>query len=464
MARIFISYSRTDGSEIADELADKLRALGHEIFLDVDGIRAGHLWKDELRQRVHWSKVLLVIVTPYSNNSDYVYEEVKQAEQGKKLIIPIQVNDTPLPVHLRGTWNAIKITDGNLYPALLEIERTLKTSHKITKRQLLIVAGLLLLSTIAFLFARKAIEPSLTEPTEQAMSYASTATYTPSQTNTSTPYPTVTPTTIVTPTPTPIFLERLIIPSTSNSGITYDALQTGLYTFEYSEGTYSIYGASNRVECENPCFSAEITGFLGTEASWAGSYLNTSEALFNLNADQDYSNAEDAEIAARGAKSPKLRLHAGEQITILTDDGRDQYADNTGEITLSVYIIPEQENEITVEVPARASWIGTGITLQSGQVFIIRADGTARTCGNCPYSQWVSPNGLPVNCYDCVLASIPEMALIGRVGTGNAFKVGTGGRFTSTNEGELFLRVNDNPGGYDDNVGSYEATIIAREP
>jgi hypothetical protein len=39
MARIFISYARADAAQIADELADRLRIFGHEVFLDVHSIK-----------------------------------------------------------------------------------------------------------------------------------------------------------------------------------------------------------------------------------------------------------------------------------------------------------------------------------------------------------------------------------------------------------------------------------------
>src|SRR5687768_16601059 len=121
MPQIFISYAREDGSEIADEIADRLRSLQHEVFLDVDSIRVGSVWKKELKRRVHWANVLIVIITPASNESDFVYQEIELAKLKKKTILPIQVNNTPLPVYLRGTWHATKLRDGNYDSVLLEL-------------------------------------------------------------------------------------------------------------------------------------------------------------------------------------------------------------------------------------------------------------------------------------------------------------------------------------------------------
>ncbi len=125
MARIFISYARKDAAQIADELADQLRVREHEVFLDVQSIRAGARWRLELNKRIKWSDLIIVLVTPGSNESDFVYQEVSEAERRGKIIIPVQVGDTPLPVHLRGTWQAITFKTNNFDAILLEIQSAL---------------------------------------------------------------------------------------------------------------------------------------------------------------------------------------------------------------------------------------------------------------------------------------------------------------------------------------------------
>ncbi len=146
MARIFISYSRSDGSELANELSNRLRAQEHQVFFDVQSIRAGTHWRQELSNRIKWADMVVVLVTPGSNDSDYVYDEISEAARRGKTIIPVRVQDTPLPVHLRGTWQAI-VFEGNNYDALLlEIERTLqqmKPSRRVVNpTPLLLLMGL----------------------------------------------------------------------------------------------------------------------------------------------------------------------------------------------------------------------------------------------------------------------------------------------------------------------------------
>jgi hypothetical protein len=86
-------------------------------------------WRKELQRRVKWADIVVVVVTIGSNNSDHVYDEVKLASDLGKTIVPVQVQDTELPVHLRGTWQAVKFENDNYSNILLQIERTLKETH-----------------------------------------------------------------------------------------------------------------------------------------------------------------------------------------------------------------------------------------------------------------------------------------------------------------------------------------------
>jgi len=95
MARIFISYSRKDGAPIADELADRLRAFDHEVFLDVHSLRAGTRWRLELRRRIAWADLMIVLVTPGSNASEYVRAEIAQAEKISRPILPSRLTTRP---------------------------------------------------------------------------------------------------------------------------------------------------------------------------------------------------------------------------------------------------------------------------------------------------------------------------------------------------------------------------------
>jgi len=166
MARIFISYSRKDGSPVADELADRLRAFDHEVFLDVQSIRAGTRWRFELRRRIAWADLMIVLVTPGSNESEYVRGEIAQAEKLNRPILPIQINNTPTPDHLRSEWQFIKLEGNNLDRVLLELERALRLlpPRSLLPGRFLIALALLIVVIVGgvFLYTRGRQAPDFT--------------------------------------------------------------------------------------------------------------------------------------------------------------------------------------------------------------------------------------------------------------------------------------------------------------
>lgn len=139
MAKIFISYARADGHEIADEFADRLRALKHEVFLDIQGIPGGVHWEAELVRNIEWCDVLLIVMTPVSNQSEHVYNEFRQAEIRNKLIIPIQVDNTAFPSHLK-KYNALPLKDGNYDAPILKIMVAITEHERRTQEQQAVTA------------------------------------------------------------------------------------------------------------------------------------------------------------------------------------------------------------------------------------------------------------------------------------------------------------------------------------
>lgn len=171
MARIFISYARKDGSAVAEELADRLRAFEHEVFLDVHSIRAGTQWKSELLQRIHWAGVMIVLVTPASNESEHVRDEIAQAEQFGKVVIPIQVSDAPMPEHLRSKWQSLKLDHDNYDRVLLEIEHTINRLPRQSRLPLMALIGIGLLALVVIavigsgILQNRTLQPSTVTPT-----------------------------------------------------------------------------------------------------------------------------------------------------------------------------------------------------------------------------------------------------------------------------------------------------------
>lgn len=212
MARIFISYARKDGSIIADELADRLRALNHEVFLDIQGIPGGTEWEKQLIERANWCDILLVLITEASNQSRYVYDEFREAEKNKKLIIPVQVEDSPLPPHI-SHLNALPFKGNNYDAFLLKLEvalRNLQTSKSgLSLLQIAVpVAILLVIIAVVVMMqlgnntdgdSEKIAEP----PTATNTDIPSDTPEPPTATNTDVPTPVDTSTPTLTRTPRP---------------------------------------------------------------------------------------------------------------------------------------------------------------------------------------------------------------------------------------------------------------------
>lgn len=134
MVKIFISYARADGNIIADEFADKLRALNHQVFLDIHGIPGGVKWEQTLVDKANWCDVLLVIVTPEAIESEFVYNEFREAEINKKIIVPILVDGSPPPEHL-APYNGYPFTGNNYDSILLKLENSTFPLVKEKKKQ-----------------------------------------------------------------------------------------------------------------------------------------------------------------------------------------------------------------------------------------------------------------------------------------------------------------------------------------
>lgn len=89
--QIFISYRRKDASAQAARLRDRLvNAFGEaNVFMDVDVLRAGQVFDEELRQALEKTDILLAVIGPRwtevlaakiaSGERDYVCEEIAAA-------------------------------------------------------------------------------------------------------------------------------------------------------------------------------------------------------------------------------------------------------------------------------------------------------------------------------------------------------------------------------------------------
>ncbi len=94
--RIFISHSSED-SPLAREIEADLRKAGVEVWVDDRSIRAGDNLPDEISKALSWCNTLLLVWSKTSAESFWVNLEWTNALTLQKRIIPLLLDETPLP-------------------------------------------------------------------------------------------------------------------------------------------------------------------------------------------------------------------------------------------------------------------------------------------------------------------------------------------------------------------------------
>lgn len=62
--KVFISYARSDGSALADELVTALEVAGFEGYLDRHDISAGEDWEQRLGTLIRQADTVVFLITP----------------------------------------------------------------------------------------------------------------------------------------------------------------------------------------------------------------------------------------------------------------------------------------------------------------------------------------------------------------------------------------------------------------
>ena len=104
VAKVFISYSRTDGSALADELVAGLELAGFEPYLDTEDIEKAVDVEDRLGALILKADTVVFIISPGSVSSPHCQWEVDRTVELHKRIIPVQwikVDEAEVPEQLR---------------------------------------------------------------------------------------------------------------------------------------------------------------------------------------------------------------------------------------------------------------------------------------------------------------------------------------------------------------------------
>lgn len=97
--KIFISYSRADRAFVVP-FATAMRAAGASSFRDEDSIDPGEQWADVIAESIAACEKLFVFWSVAASDSKAVEGEYNSAIALGKVVVPVLLDDTPLPDRL----------------------------------------------------------------------------------------------------------------------------------------------------------------------------------------------------------------------------------------------------------------------------------------------------------------------------------------------------------------------------
>lgn len=94
-SRTFVSYSHDDAA-LVGPVVRLLRVQNPAVFHDVDSIRPGKKWREEIEAAIQRSSLLILFWCHHAQESDEVEAEWRAALALEKDLLPILLDDTPL--------------------------------------------------------------------------------------------------------------------------------------------------------------------------------------------------------------------------------------------------------------------------------------------------------------------------------------------------------------------------------
>ena len=99
-AEVFVSYARSDRERVL-QIVERIRSKGIRVWVDEGGIHGASLWEQEIVDAIDASKVMILMVSNSSINSDNVVKELSIASEDKKPILPVYLNRSKIPKSMR---------------------------------------------------------------------------------------------------------------------------------------------------------------------------------------------------------------------------------------------------------------------------------------------------------------------------------------------------------------------------
>ncbi|RME99475.1 MAG: toll/interleukin-1 receptor domain-containing protein, partial [Alphaproteobacteria bacterium] len=118
MTKIFISYARKDGRDLAKRLYDDLVAKDHDPWMDTEAIPGGGSWSRDIEDAIDHCDVALALLSNGSFESEICRaEQIMCLDKGKRIIPLLVHEDAKRPVHLY-TLNYRDFSDTANYESL----------------------------------------------------------------------------------------------------------------------------------------------------------------------------------------------------------------------------------------------------------------------------------------------------------------------------------------------------------
>jgi hypothetical protein len=104
MAHIYISYATQD-EQFVKLLNSQLEQFGHMTFVTTTSLMPGSSWRNEMNKALEESDAIVVLISESSVSSKWVMTEIGMAigysqHRGKPLIIPVVIDEVPLPLQI----------------------------------------------------------------------------------------------------------------------------------------------------------------------------------------------------------------------------------------------------------------------------------------------------------------------------------------------------------------------------
>jgi len=127
--RVFISYRRDTGSDLAGRISDSLVSKGIKTFFDMSSMKSGE-YDSQIFNSIDESDAVIVILSPKSldrciDENDWVRQEIRRAFNNRKKVIPVIMNGFEFPKELPEDISRLRLMEGvhsnsELYSAFID--------------------------------------------------------------------------------------------------------------------------------------------------------------------------------------------------------------------------------------------------------------------------------------------------------------------------------------------------------